>query len=450
MPIRPQTKVRYSPRMSPRISIRLLARQSDRRLLELVGHGDERAFETVVQRYRPALIRYCRRLGLSEPAAEDVVQHSFTKAWLALSGGQRVNDLRPWLYRIAHNNALNSRRGTREASAPLTELSEAHAAGGQTIESSMQAREALGHVAALPDMQRDAVVLTALQGRSHGEAADALGISDGAVRGLLYRARATLRSAAAAIAPPWLLQRLPGFAQAVTPVGDVPAAGGTLGLGVAATKFGALAAGAGLLAAGVAGAGGHSHSRSHTHPARSRAVASARVGEGDAASTTLMAPQAAATRDGRSRGTSASPVQPRHRRHGDGLVHGRHQQLHPGTVHLEDAFRGAPTVGGGHHDGGGGSDNRTRPFDGSRVDGSARDGSGSGDGGSRGDSSNDGSGATLESSRLEGGSSTSGSGDGGTQSGDGGGSGSSDASGASSSTDGGGSFTDGSATSGGT
>ena len=50
-------------------------------------------------------------------------------------------------------------------------------------------------------MQRDAILLSAIDGRSHEEVASALGISSGAVRGLLYRARATLRSAAAAFTP---------------------------------------------------------------------------------------------------------------------------------------------------------------------------------------------------------------------------------------------------------
>ena len=54
--------------MSPRISIRLLAAQSDQRLLALVDEGHERAFEALVQRYRRPLLRYCRRMGLSERA----------------------------------------------------------------------------------------------------------------------------------------------------------------------------------------------------------------------------------------------------------------------------------------------------------------------------------------------------------------------------------------------
>jgi RNA polymerase sigma factor (sigma-70 family) len=261
--------------MSPRVSIRLLSVQSDRRLAELAAAGHERAFETVVERYRSPLLRYCRRLGLSESAAEDVLQQALTKAWLALHGGPEVRDLRPWLYRIVHNTALNWLRGTRD----WRPLDDDPANGSPALavvgsdgdaERSVEAREALGHVARLPEMQRDVVVLTAIQGHSHEEAADALGISDGAVRGLLYRARSTLRSAAAALTPPWLLARagMGGDASVLSGVLQRPTelslGGGLLGAGVL-TKLGAFAATAGVLAAGVAGVAGVPH---HHHRAR--------------------------------------------------------------------------------------------------------------------------------------------------------------------------------------
>ena len=81
--------------MSPRLPSPLMAVQSDGRLAELVARGHERAFEVLVRRYRAALLRYCRRMGLSEAQAEDVLQHSFTKAWLALDRGTPVKEVRP-------------------------------------------------------------------------------------------------------------------------------------------------------------------------------------------------------------------------------------------------------------------------------------------------------------------------------------------------------------------
>jgi DNA-binding CsgD family transcriptional regulator len=116
-------------------------------------------------------------------------------------------------------------------------------------------REALGDVAALPRMQREVILMTAVDGRSNEETASALGVTHGAVRGLLYRARTTLRDAAAAIAPQpplvwagsWLGRLAPGGGRLAEL--SVPAGGADMG-GVL-VKGAALAASAAVLVAGA-------------------------------------------------------------------------------------------------------------------------------------------------------------------------------------------------------
>src|SRR5438094_10640302 len=98
--------------MSPRVSARLLATQSDQRLVELVRRGHERAFEALVQRYRRPLLRYCGRMGLSAGGAEDALQHGLLQAWLALPRQSEVRELRPWLFRVVHNAAVNVLRSS--------------------------------------------------------------------------------------------------------------------------------------------------------------------------------------------------------------------------------------------------------------------------------------------------------------------------------------------------
>lgn len=241
--------------MSPNVSTRLLAVQPDGRLADLASRGDERAFEAIVRRYRAPMMRYCARMGLGEAVAEDVVQHALLKAWLALIGGTTVRELRPWLYRIVHNMAISSIRVTREQPGELPETAEdgvlhSTRAGAEEC---LAAREALGLVAALPAMQRHAIVLTAVQGRSHGEAASVMGISDGAVRGLIHRARRSLRSAAAAFMPPGLQGWL-GRGSEAAPMaegsGGVTAGAGALGLTGVLAKGTLVAATAGLVIAG--------------------------------------------------------------------------------------------------------------------------------------------------------------------------------------------------------
>ena len=87
----------------------LLRAQSDERLVDLVRAGNDAAFEAIVARYRKPLLRYCSRF-LGEPRAEDVVQQALVSAYGSLRGSDGEMSLRPWLYRIAHNTALNALR----------------------------------------------------------------------------------------------------------------------------------------------------------------------------------------------------------------------------------------------------------------------------------------------------------------------------------------------------
>lgn len=142
-------------------------------------------------------------MGLSQWRAEEVVQQALLQVWLALRSGTAVHDPKPWLYRIVHNGAVNAMRRNSEDHARLTEPIHNRAAVAHEAAPHWPTamREVLDELVALPLMQREAVLLTAIDGQTHREVAGTLGISDGAVRGLLYRARATLRATAVAISP---------------------------------------------------------------------------------------------------------------------------------------------------------------------------------------------------------------------------------------------------------
>ena len=175
----------------------LLRTQSDERLVALARAGHERAFEVIVQRYRGLLLRSARRY-LSDARAEDAVQQAFLAAWSALQRGDEVRDLRPWLYRIVHNTALNA---LRAAGYDYAELPEGLAMSVDEVERREDARDALSGLAALPERQREALLRVAVEGRPQGEVARELGVSEGAVRQLVHRARLTLRAAATAVVP---------------------------------------------------------------------------------------------------------------------------------------------------------------------------------------------------------------------------------------------------------
>lgn len=265
--------------MSPKLPARLLATQSDKRLVEMVGEGNERAFDALVQRYRRQLLRYCARMGLSEARADDVLQHAFLQAWLALERGAEVRELKPWLYRVVHNAAVNALRSSARDHGPLADVEELDSA--PAVESELKrriaVRAALSDVAALPPMQRDALLMSAVGGRSHQEVANALGVTDGAVRGLLYRARATLRGAAAALTPQPLLSWGSGGAsrvsQAASRLAELASAGGGSDMGATLLK-GAAVAVTGALAAGAVLGPLHHHGASHPRGLASSTLAS--------------------------------------------------------------------------------------------------------------------------------------------------------------------------------
>src|SRR4051812_13186009 len=186
------------PTLSP--STVLLRTQSDERLVELARAGHERAFEAIVERYHAPLLRAARRY-LPEARAEDALQQAFISSWGALQRGDEIRDLRAWLYRIVHNTALNQLRVSGYDYAELEDSLRGSEAPQEEMERRAIVRQTLTGLAGLPDRQREALLRIAVEGRSQEEVARELGVSEGAVRQLVHRARLTLRAAATAVTP---------------------------------------------------------------------------------------------------------------------------------------------------------------------------------------------------------------------------------------------------------
>jgi RNA polymerase sigma factor (sigma-70 family) len=263
------------------LSHQFLQSQPDGRLIALAREGHEAAFEALVRRYRKELLAYCRRLQPRSGGAEDALQQTLLQAWRALKDGAEVREARPWLYRIAHNVTLNHLRVAVAEPRQAPEAADGQEVD-QLVEQRLQARAALAGMASLPALQRDVFVSTTLNGASHEEVASALGLSSGAVRGLIYRARATLRSAAAALTPSpalhWAISRAESGTGRVPAISEALAGGGGAGVAAALAKGGAVLS----IAGAVAGAGGViiDHGSSHhgrpeaplaTRPTRSAA-----------------------------------------------------------------------------------------------------------------------------------------------------------------------------------
>ncbi|HET8565401.1 MAG TPA: RNA polymerase sigma factor [Solirubrobacterales bacterium] len=206
--------------------------QPDRRLVDLVRDGYDAAFEEIVRRYRRPLDRFAA--AIVGGRSEDVTQDAFSKALLALRGSEAEIELRPWLYRIVRNTALNDLRDRAPAADELTELLPGGRSAAAEAEVREELRDLMGRLQALPEPQRAALVMRELEGLSHEEIAAALGVSGGAARQAIYRARAALREGFA------LLMPLPAFRLLATHGPELVKAGaatvliaGTVGAGVA-------------------------------------------------------------------------------------------------------------------------------------------------------------------------------------------------------------------------
>lgn len=187
----------------------VLTCQTDGRLVDLVRAGDDRAFEVIVKRHRGALLAHCRSL-LPEARAEDAVQQAFVKAFAAIRANDDDLRLRAWLVRIAHNASLDALRQSGWDHEPLEDDADGEEHLDDALERRERLRDLLAAVETLPERQRSALLLRELAGRSYDEIAAELGVSRGAARQLLSRARGTLRAGASALTPVGLILRLPG------------------------------------------------------------------------------------------------------------------------------------------------------------------------------------------------------------------------------------------------
>ena len=244
----------------------VLRTQPDGKLVALAAGGSEAAFEAIVQRYRRVLLSYCRTLLLSESRSEDVVQQALLNAWAALRAGAEVREVKAWLYRITHNQAI---RALRTPGYDFSELNESLCGIGSPdsdLERRMLMRETLAAVAALPELQREAILRTAIDGHSYEEVAVALGITDQAVRGLIYRARASLRTGMAAFAPAPLVIWAAGQARRAAVAQSM---GGALAGGGSAGGAAVVLKGAAVLATSAAVVGGTVGGAIALHPSAS-------------------------------------------------------------------------------------------------------------------------------------------------------------------------------------
>lgn len=166
----------------------------------LLGKLEEsrQAFLAFVKDVRPDLHRYCARMTGSVVDGEDVVQDVLARAYYELPTLKEVPALRSWLFRMAHNLAIDySRRYERRMSEPL-DADLRIAAHAPDPEESLAREEtlrlALSGFLELAPAQRSCVILKDVFGHSVREIAELLDLSEAAISSALHRGRARLRT----------------------------------------------------------------------------------------------------------------------------------------------------------------------------------------------------------------------------------------------------------------
>ncbi|MBZ5546290.1 MAG: sigma-70 family RNA polymerase sigma factor [Acidobacteriia bacterium] len=183
-----------------------MAIDHDLELMLRVRQGDAESFEALLDRHRKPLVGFFARLVRDQALAEDLAQEAFLRVYQARHRYQPEAKFTTWLYRIATNlalNALRDRKGVQmvpagdgdssDGGSMVEQLSDSHPTAEQGMLLTERERTIRGAVESLPENQRAAVILHKYQDIDYRQIAGILGVSESAVKSLLFRAYENLR-----------------------------------------------------------------------------------------------------------------------------------------------------------------------------------------------------------------------------------------------------------------
>lgn len=184
--------------------------------MERYCDGDASAFRALYACVAPRLLGYLLKMARERAVAEDLLQLTFLKLHRARGAYVRGADPLPWIYSIAHRTFLDEARRVKRAVVRVgdgDDLPEQQAdLRGETADRRDEPRAdpelvqaALDALAELPAQQREAVVLTKLDGKSVAEAAEIAGTTTGAMKVRAHRGYEALRKILGRAAPETLV-----------------------------------------------------------------------------------------------------------------------------------------------------------------------------------------------------------------------------------------------------
>ena len=167
---------------------------SDFELVARAQHGDQRAFEKIIERHHDMVFAVVRSILGDRDEVEDTVQNVFIKIFRGLSGFQGRSKLSSWIYQVTRNEALNSAGRYRPEVVPVEDLAGPESAGPEEMYRDRRLRELLElYLARLEEPQRIALNLYYMGERSYNEIADIMNIPVGTVKTHIHRGKFELR-----------------------------------------------------------------------------------------------------------------------------------------------------------------------------------------------------------------------------------------------------------------
>jgi RNA polymerase sigma factor (sigma-70 family) len=172
------------------------SRLGDEILAGRAAGGNDAAFTALYERYYGPLLGYTRSILRDPEDAHDATQNALENALRALPNRDTGRPLRPWLYKIAHNEAITIMRRRRSQTELRPELEPIVPGPEVDVEQRGRLEQLVDDLQTLPERQRGALVMRELNGLSYDEIGAALGLTNDAARRAVFDARSALHDAA--------------------------------------------------------------------------------------------------------------------------------------------------------------------------------------------------------------------------------------------------------------
>ena len=152
--------------------------RSDEQLMKSYADGNMEAFEILYERHRGPLYRYVLRLAANPATANDLYQGSWEKIIKARSRYKPSAPFRAWMYRIAHNHAMDHFRGLHPASDTTPEeMADSQAGPDERLTTARRKQDLLAAISSLPPEQKDTLILKIETGLDLQTIADVTGVN---------------------------------------------------------------------------------------------------------------------------------------------------------------------------------------------------------------------------------------------------------------------------------